>query len=1419
MKKLNNIFFAFIFLFFYSFSINALMLDDMEDGNNQNNWGGYWYTYDDLGSGGNSYVVPWSDARWAASGQQSQPFFMQSPGRTGSGYAARMTGYVTTTFQYGYVGMGTSFLNPKAPVDLSTCTGITFWYKGDGRTYRLKISSSHPNFVQGEGDNHYGYAFASGTDWTQMDILMSSLTQEPYWGSSVNLSDALSMATDIQFQTVGQPHSSIDLWIDEIDIYGCSSYPITETPTFTETQTPGASCLLDDMEDGNNQNNWGGYWYTYDDLGSGGDSYVVPWSDARWAASGQQSQPFFMQSPGRTGSGYAARMTGYVTTTFQYGYVGMGSALLDPKGPVNLSSCGGIIFWYKGDGRPYRMKITSSHPNFVSGEGDNHYGYAFTSTTDWTQINIPMSNLTQEPYWGSSVNLSDALSMATDIQFQSVGQPHASIDLWIDEIDVYGCSSCPSAPTPTYTATTAPTPVCNCPSWFGKKVAGAYAYDFSGFFNACKYRLFENGTVNSIVVSFASTGGGEARVALYTDNGGTPGNLIVQSASEVISSAGWHEFDVPDVPLTAGTYWVAIQTQSGVLFNFDTIGVSNEYYNYMSYDVFPDVPPSGGGNGDGAYDIYINYCPLICPNPTQAVTPVVSCECPAVMGKQYDGGVTPGYITGFMAMNWYGMSENGIAQSISVRVESGTGNMRLALYDDVSGEPGRLLVESASTAVGPGWNEIDINDIALEAGKVYWIAMQSESSSVYLGRDTGASGDERYMAYPYKQFPEIALSMNSYSNNWDVRVNYCPLYCPGTPSPTFTDTFTPTDTWTPTETPTDTLTPTPTNTSGTTNPGLVDDMDDNNNQNNWGGYWYTYDDLGSSGDSYVVPWSAARWVASGQPTPEQMFFMQSPGRTGSGYAARMTGYVTTTFQWGFIGMGTSFLDPKAPVDLSSCTGVKFWQKGDGRTYRMKISSSHPNFLQGESDNHYGYAFVSNTNWTQMDILMTSLTQEPYWGTSVVRSDALSMATDIQFQTVNQPHTSIDLWIDEIEFYGCSSYPGQETPTWTFTDTPTWTETPVGPTYTYTPTQPTNPGLVDDMDDNNNQNNWGGYWYTYDDLGSSGDSYVVPWSEARWNASGLPKPVQLFYMQSPGRTGSGYAARMTGYVTTTFQYGFIGMGTSFLDPKAPVDLSSCAGVRFWYKGDGRTYRMKISSSHPNFLSGEADNHYGRQFTTTTSWQQADILLSSLTQEPYWGTSVNLSDALSMATDIQFQTVNQPHTSIDLWIDEIEFYGCSSYPGQGTPTNTNTPGGATNTWTNTPTRTNTPTWTATPLQGTGTPTPTPGYMLKFDDTKPLVAYPNPNFVATPIAVDFYLVKPADIVYFRLYTVSGRLIREIPFTKFSPNVSNHLIQGKNTITIDADVFNGLAQGTYYYVLVAQDETKRQVKSKIEKIIIFVK
>lgn len=200
------------------------MLDDMEDGDNGNLipspcGPGYWYVYDDLADGGSSYAVPWSDARWAAASMSAQPYAMQSPGRNGSAYAARITGYVTTAFTYGFVGMGNTMLTPKGPVDISGITGIRFWEMGDGKQYRMKISSSSTAFLLGAGDNFYGYAFNSHATWYQQDILLTMLTQEAYWGTSVALATAMAMATDIQWQTVGQPIASIELWIDEVEFY------------------------------------------------------------------------------------------------------------------------------------------------------------------------------------------------------------------------------------------------------------------------------------------------------------------------------------------------------------------------------------------------------------------------------------------------------------------------------------------------------------------------------------------------------------------------------------------------------------------------------------------------------------------------------------------------------------------------------------------------------------------------------------------------------------------------------------------------------------------------------------------------------------------------------------------------------------------------------------------------------------------------------------------------------------------------------------------------------------------------------------------------------------------------------------------------------------------------------------------------
>lgn len=86
-----------------------------------------------------------------------------------------------------------------------------------------------------------------------------------------------------------------------------------------------------------------------------------------------------------------------------------------------------------------------------------------------------------------------------------------------------------------------------------------------------------------VELAFHAVGnGGDVQMALYTDDGGVPSELIV--ASEVLSGfgAGEHLLPVEGVALEAGTYWLMArnETPSQIGLNFDP-------------DVLPSFPISG----------------------------------------------------------------------------------------------------------------------------------------------------------------------------------------------------------------------------------------------------------------------------------------------------------------------------------------------------------------------------------------------------------------------------------------------------------------------------------------------------------------------------------------------------------------------------------------------------------------------------------------------------------------------------------------------------------------------------------------------------------------------------------------------------------------------------------------------------------
>jgi hypothetical protein len=109
--------------------------------------------------------------------------------------------------------------NEKKPFDLTDKEGITFWHKGDGKKYRVKLVSTHPDFKDKDSDNQFGNDFHTTEEWGETEIHFTNLFQQPGWGSKVDLSKALTQIKEIQFVTLGQPHESVELWIDGLEIF------------------------------------------------------------------------------------------------------------------------------------------------------------------------------------------------------------------------------------------------------------------------------------------------------------------------------------------------------------------------------------------------------------------------------------------------------------------------------------------------------------------------------------------------------------------------------------------------------------------------------------------------------------------------------------------------------------------------------------------------------------------------------------------------------------------------------------------------------------------------------------------------------------------------------------------------------------------------------------------------------------------------------------------------------------------------------------------------------------------------------------------------------------------------------------------------------------------------------------------------
>ena len=146
------------------------------------------------------------------------------------------------------------------------------------------------------------------------------------------------------------------------------------------------------------------------------------------------------------------------------------------------------------------------------------------------------------------------------------------------------------------------------PLFGNTKIGGSGAGYYTYIYTAGPYIVNETVTVST--VNLYTIVAGNAKVALYDESGGNPNNPLTQSAEEACAANSWHSFDVPDIQISPGNYFLAIKIGTNGMLS----GVSRTWFGkYRTHDyalAFPDPFGEVGGGTGAEYSVYIPLAPI-----------------------------------------------------------------------------------------------------------------------------------------------------------------------------------------------------------------------------------------------------------------------------------------------------------------------------------------------------------------------------------------------------------------------------------------------------------------------------------------------------------------------------------------------------------------------------------------------------------------------------------------------------------------------------------------------------------------------------------------------------------------------------------------------------------------------------------------
>jgi endoglucanase len=192
------------------------------------------------------------------------------------------------------------------------------------------------------------------------------------------------------------------------------------------------------------------------------------------------------------------------------------------------------------------------------------------------------------------------------------------------------------------------------------------------------------------------------------------------------------------------------------------------------------------------------------------------------------------------------------------------------------------------------------------------------------------------------------------------------------------------------------------------------------------------------------------------------------------------------------------------------------------------------------------------------------------------------------------------------------------------------------------------GVIDDMEDNNNQisiiGERGGYWYTYADKDGS-----TVWP--------LPGDSGGTFTMVEGGHDSKYAAEMKGHLAGK-SIVYAAMGLNFMDPKEPYNASTYEGITFYAKRAANTIgklniKMPDGNTDPDGqICSACFNDYGYAINVGEQWQRYVLPFNDLKQEPDWGAPRKPHIDRKKVYAIHFEA-KVPSGEYDFFIDDIAF----------------------------------------------------------------------------------------------------------------------------------------------------------------------